>query len=699
LDQEREKGVSISYDIKILKWLLRFAFPYKKFMALSLVFMILTAALELIVPYLTKVAVDNYIFPSWREARFSNANKEKRFESVLKEKYPSALITLDRNTYLVDVSSVSKEDKINLEKLGIVSDGRYLVIKMEEIKSNSREDVIKIIRNHPGLFRSLGGFYIFNYSSLKELDSKDVKLLRSQDIKRLDKLALFLFLMLAAIFFFSSIYTYILHYSGQRIMHRIRIGVFSHLLTLPQPFFDKNPVGRLTTRVTNDVNAINEMYTSVLVQLFKDLLVIVGVLVVMFNMNRNLTFFILILTILFGIVSLLFRMRLKLVYRSVRKSIAKLNAFVQESIRGITIIRLYNRETENFERFKVVNKENYKVNMDQLFAFATFRPIIEFISTLAVALILWYGGLSILKLELTIGALIAYLAYIRMLFGPIVELAERYNIFQSAVAASENLYELSNINPEERDRGRVLRKVHGTLEFRNVWFSYNDKDWVLKDVSFTAEPGETVALVGLTGSGKTTIVNLILKFYEIQKGTILFDGVDIRELDPDFLRANVSTVFQDHFLFGKNLNDGSSNGDEFARATDTEDLINSDGRSISSGEKQIVSLGIAFSKNARFLILDEATSHVDAEMELKLRELLKKDSQRRTTIIVAHRLSNVREADKIIVIHRGEVFEVGTHHELLIKRGIYYNLYRLQNEVNHFYNQIEYDIGNGNNEG
>ena len=700
MDQGEEKGLKISYEIKLLKWLLNFASPYKRFMVLSLIFMIITAIFELIVPYVTKIAVDKYIFPSWREARFldvreppdsaqdrpqsNDENKDTRFENRIKEKYPSAIITLDKDNYLIDLSRVSKEDRITLEKLGIVSEERYLVINLEDIELNRRESVLSIIKNRPDIFKSIGGFFVSNYSSLKKLSSKDIRILRDKEINRLDRLALYLFLMLSAIFLFSSFYTYLLHYSGQRIMHRIRVGVFSHLLTLPQPFFDKNPVGRLTTRVTNDVNAINEMYTSVLVQFFKDILVIFGVLCVMFNMNRNLTFFIFILTVVLGIIALLFRKRLKSVYRDVRKSIAKLNAFVQESIKGIMIIRLYNRERENSVRFRDVNRENYKANMDQLFAFATFRPIIEFISTTAVALILWYGGLSILNLDLTLGALIAYLAYIRMLFGPIVELAERYNIFQSAVAASENLYELSNIKPEEREQGRGLEKVHGALEFKNVWFSYDGGDWVLKDVSFSAKPGETVALVGLTGSGKTTIVNLILKFYEIQKGKILFDGVDIRELDPDFLRANVSTVFQDHFLFGKSLMDDSSNGDEFARVTDTEELINSDGSSISSGEKQLVSLGTAFSKDARFLILDEATSHVDAEMELKVRDLLKKDSRKRTTIIVAHRLSSIREADKIIVIHNGEVFEVGTHYELLMKRGIYYNLYMLQSEVHRF---------------
>jgi len=706
IDYEEERRNKKGYDIKVIKWLFGFARQYRKLMVLSLIFMLITAAIELLVPYITKIAVDGYIFLPWRGANFSDNEK---LEKSIKEKYSSSgsgvaikegkfkrgvvpgtfggsqgttLIALGKGSYLIDLSRIDKDDRVNLEKFGIVSKERYIVVDRTKIASDRLGRVNEILKNHPDVFKPLGQVYFASYSSLKNLSRNEIRTLRIGDIGQVNKLAILLLIALFFDFLFSSAYTYFLNYSGQRIMHKIRLGVFSHLVTLPQPFFDKNPVGRLTTRVTNDVNAINEMYTSVLVQFFKDLLVILGVLIVMFNMNVTLTLFILVLTILLGIIGALFKKRLQVIYRSVRRSIAKLNAFVQESIRGIVIIKLYLRERENFERFKEVNRENYRANMDQLFAFATFRPIIEFISTFAVALILWYGGLRIIKLDLTLGALIAYLAYIRMLFGPIVELTERYNIFQSAIAASENLYDLINLEPEERERGRGLKSVRGSLEFKNVWFSYNGGDWVLKNVSFSAEPGQTVALVGLTGSGKTTIINLLLKFYDIQKGQILFDGVDIRELDSDFLRAHVSTVFQDMFLFGKNVSDGAYDN-RFVRTVGA-DGINPDGRSISSGEKQLVSLGKAFSKDVKVLILDEATSLIDAEMELKVQEALKNGSRKRTTIIVAHRLSNVREADKIIVIHKGEIFETGTHRELLMKRGIYYNLYRLQNEIYRF---------------
>jgi len=685
MKQEEEKRGKATYDIKVVKWLFYFAQPYRRFFAFSLVFMIIAAGLELLVPYVTKIAVDSYIFPSWREATFSDEEKDRRFEKQLKEKYPSSIIELNKDKYLIDLSAVSSEEKHNLERLGMVSEERYLVVDPSRVDTQRMSKIDEIVNTHPDVIKPLGKLLVASYSSLHALSDSELRILRSEEIKGVTRLALLLLLSLFGVFFFSTLYTYFLNYSGQKIMHRIRVGVFSHILSLPQTFFDKNPVGRLSTRVTNDVNAINEMYTSVLVQFLKDVLVISGVLVLMFYMNRNLTIFILALTFIVGIVAALFRMRLKTVYRNVRKTVAQLNAFVQESVRGIVLIKLYGREGKNFERFNDVNRENYKANMDQLWAFATFRPIIEFVGVFAVALILWYGGLSVMRLDLTLGALIAYLYYVRMLFRPILELAERYNIFQSAIAASENLYDLSNIEPEERDKGRKQEKVYGMLEFRNVWFAYNEGEWVLKDVSFKVDTGETVALVGLTGSGKTTIVNLILRFYDVQKGQILFDGVDIREDSPEFLRANISAVFQDLFLFGKNMADGhSGNGDEFARATGIDDLLESDGSFISSGEKQLVSIGQAFNKDVNFLILDEATSHIDAQMETKVRDEIKKESKNRTTLVIAHRLANVRGADKIIVIHKGEIYEVGTHNELLEKEGIYYNLYQLQNQIQRF---------------
>jgi len=673
-----------TYDLKIIKWLYGFTGPYRKYMFLSLVLMLVTAALELAVPYIAKVAVDKYIYPSWSVASFEGEAGEKPGGGKLEEKLlaedPSLVIKLGENSYLVDMSALGNADRSDLEKLGIVTAEKFLVIKPEELPAEDRAEIGGIIERYPDAFGEAGGAYYISYAALKGLSRGDLLTLRSEEIREVGILAAALFLCLLGVFVFSSAFTYLLNYSGHRIMHTIRTDIFARTLRLPQAFFDKNPVGRLTTRVTSDVNAINEMYTSVAVQFVKDILVVIGVFAVMFYMNAPLTLFVALFTLVLCLFAGLFRMRLKTVYRDVRRSIAKLNAFVQESVRGIVLIKLYNREMQNFERFKETNRENFKANMDQLWVYATFRPFIEFTSVFTVAFIIWYGGLKVLALDLTLGALIAYLYYVRMLFRPIMELAEKYNLFQSAAAASENLYDLSHeeMEPNGRMGDGTLK---GRLEFRNVWFSYNGADWVLKDISFTIEPGETVALVGLTGSGKTTIVNLILRFYDPDRGHIYLDGVDIRELSPEFLRSKITAVFQDLFLFGKKLSQDGQ--DEFSRSIEIDEIKSGDGV-ISSGEKQLVSLGHALSKDAGILILDEATSSIDARIERNIQKALRNGKHERTTLIIAHRLSNVRHADRIIVLHKGEISESGTHATLISHKGIYYNLYELQSEIQRF---------------
>lgn len=684
IDSEEAKKGRKTYDWKIIKWLFGFTGPYRTFMALALIFMLVTAVLELTIPYIAKLAVDKYIYPSWRIATLPDNESDKKLVSGIKGKYPSLVVVLGDGSFLIDMSEIDNTDRHNLEKLDLVSKQRYLAINQNELSGENYKKVNTIVAANRSIFKKAGGFDYISYSSLGELSRSELLVLRSEEIKQVVRLAGLLFLCLFGVFIFSSLFTYLLNYSGHRIMHTMRVNVFSHIMNLPQTFFDKNPVGRLTTRVTNDVNAINEMYTSVMVQFFKDILVVIGVFVVMFYMNKQITVFVFLLTLLMLIFASLFRMKLRTVYRDVRISIAKLNAFVQESVRGIILIKLYNKEIENYEKFKGINSENYKANMDQLWVYATFRPFIEFTSVFTVAFVLWYGGLKVISLDLTLGALIAYLYYVRMLFRPIMELAEKYNIFQSASAATENLYELANTAPEE-SLGINNGEIKGKLEFKNVWFSYDDKEWVLKDVSFKLDQGETVALVGLTGSGKTTIVNLILRFYETQKGEILLDGVNIKNYSPDFLRDNISAVFQDLFLFEKNVSEGHETSiNHMPSIKNIVQLSNSNRNSISSGEKQLVSISQAFSKKAKFMILDEATSNIDANIEKRVQETIKNTGRDTTTLIIAHRLSNVREADRILVIHKGEISESGTHFTLLAKKGIYFNLYNLQNEILRF---------------
>ena len=671
--QPEEKKRTTTYDIKIIKWLLSYIKPNKPFFILSLILMILTAVLEVSIPYLTKDAVDNYIYPTW-----VMSDKTIKGINLLTSKYPDNFIELKNGNYLIHISKIEDVDKTDLEKSKSLSEIKYIVFDESKIHSEKKSQILSILNENKNIFYNHGKIYYARFSDLESLTRHEIQVLRSDSHKSLKKYVLLIFTSLIGVFLFTSAFTYLLFYSGHTIMHRIRYDAFSHILKLPQVFFDRNPVGRLTTRVTNDVNAINEMYTSVLVQFTKDLLVIISIIAIMFTMDRNLTLVILGLTLCLGIVAALFRMRLKTVFRNIRTTIGKLNAFVQESIQGIILIKLYGKERENFQRFKNINKENYLANMSQLWTYAMFRPFIEYVSILGVGLILWYGGLNVIRFNLTLGGLIAFLYYVRMLFRPIQELSERYNIFQSAVAASENLYDLIN-EPIEKNGYENLKISIATIEFKNVWFSYNNEDWVLKDVSFNISPGETVALVGLTGSGKTTIVNLILKFYEVQRGKILFNGIDINKINNNSLRSNVTAVFQDLFLFGKDISDESIDHKKMkstfglTKEIDTKSLL-------SSGENQIVSLAKALDKKSSLLIMDEATSCIDAEIERNIQKSIK-DYAKKTKLIIAHRLSNVRGADRIIVIHKGEIVETGTHRDLLENKGIYYTLSKFQKEI------------------
>lgn len=644
--------------------------------------MVITALLELLVPYLAKIAVDRFISPSWAVLKIPGTGSE--YENNIITEYKNNVIKIGDRSYLVNLEYMKSEEKVELERNKSLSIDRFVVIDPTKYNEDLRSRILDIVKNNNNHFKHVSDISYIKHELLNKLNKSEIALIRNSDLKNIVLIALSILGCLILILIFTSTFTYLLNYSGHKIIHTLRTDIFRHILSLPQTFFDKNPVGRLSTRVTNDVNAINEMYTSVFVQFCKDLVVIMGILIIMFILNRELTVLMFIFTIIVGYTAVKFRMRLKDVYRRVRISIAKLNSYVQESIRGITLIKLYNRESNNFIRFKEVNEENFSANMDQLFAFATFRPIIEFISIFSIAVILWYGGRNVISLNITLGALIAYLYYARMLFRPIQELAEKYNIFQSAIAASENLYELSITIPEDKPDKINKKTIDGKIEFRNVWFAYKNDEWVLKEVSFIINPGDTVALVGLTGSGKTTVVNLILKFYQPSKGNIYLDDIDITNYNPEFIRSNIASVFQDTFLIG------DSDYDETVYATVSAPRGTfppaglSRGKYISSGEKQLVTLEKAFSKKTNFLILDEATSHIDATIEREIQQRIKTNKGRITTLIIAHRLSNIKDADEIIVIHKGRIVEQGPHPDLIKNRKIYSNLYKLQSDITKF---------------
>lgn len=523
--------------------------------------------------------------------------------------------------------------------------------------------------------------------------------IKKGDIASLGRTGVFFLLLVISGFVFNLLQIYVLSYAGQSIILNIRQKLFEHMQRLPLSYFDKNPVGRLVTRVTNDTEALNEVYTNVLVTLLKDFAILGGVVVIMFRLDVKMTLVSLAIMPAVIVLTVFFRRRIRKVYRNVRTSLAKINAAISENISGMRIIQLFNREKENFERFDRTGREYYKAAMSEIITFGLFRPAVEMMSFIALSLLVWFGGLEVLEGTLQFGTLYAFTNYISMLFHPINDLAEKYNILQASMAAAERIFLILD-TPAEDDSGKlsIPDGIKGEIEFRNVWFAYNEGDWVLRDVSFTVPAGKTVAIVGATGAGKTSIISLLSRLYEIQKGEILIDGINIRDIRKDDLRRMISVVLQDVFLFsGKlkdniRLNEESITDEKIREATryvnadgfisrlpkgyDTE--VMERGATFSAGQRQLLAFARALAFDPKILVLDEATSNIDTETEMLIQDALTRLTRNRTTIVIAHRLSTIQHADKIIVLHKGRVRESGTHQELLARRGMYHSLYLLQ---------------------
>lgn len=501
--------------------------------------------------------------------------------------------------------------------------------------------------------------------------------------------------------------TYLTQWVGQRTIFDLRMQVFEHLQRLGLRFFDKNPIGRLITRVTNDIEVLNEMFSSGIVMVFSDVFTIVGILYFMFSMNWQLALVSLSVLPLLFYGTFLFRRKAREAYREVRLQIARINTFMQEHITGMMVDQVFNREEKSFKKFESINAAHRDANIKSIFYYAVFYPGVDLIGAIAVGLIIWYAGVDALSGTLTIGTVMAFLQFNEMFWRPIRDLSEKYNIMQTAMASSERVFKLLDdqtviTNPVQ---AVALPSVRGEIEFRNVWFAYTmgldgqeSPDWVLKDVSFKINPGETVAFVGHTGAGKTTIISLLARFYDIQKGEILIDGVSIKDVRQEDLRKHIAVVLQDVFLFSGDIKSNIGLGD----STISEDRIKAAARvvganrfierlpkqydaevkergaTLSVGQKQLISFARALAYHPRILVLDEATSSVDTETELIIQRAIRRLLEGRTSIVIAHRLSTIQRANKIIVMHKGEIREMGTHQELLALGGIYYKLYQLQ---------------------
>ncbi len=520
------------------------------------------------------------------------------------------------------------------------------------------------------------------------------------DSGRLKVLMGWVVLVLVADFLVRYAQTYLVQWMGQQAVFDMRREVFAHLQKLSLSFYDKNPVGRLLTRVTSDVSVLGELFSSGVVAIFGDLFTLVGIVAYMLYLDVELSLVTFTVLPLLIYATMVFRKKARESYRQVRLGIAKINAYLSEQIGGMTVVKLFAQKGRSQKRFEGLSAELRDAHLKSVLYHAVFLPVVEVIGAVSLALIIWYGGAEALTGALTFGTIAAFVQYVDRFYQPIRDLAEKYNILQSAMASSERIFKLLDTPPEfdTPPGARAIENVRGEIRFENVWFAYRPGEWVLKDVNLTIRPGEKVAVVGATGAGKTSLVGLLTRFYDYQKGNIYLDGAELKEMDISSLRRAIGLVLQDVFLFSGDiaynirLGAGAISDEklmEAARRVNLEPFVSrlpggyraaveERGSTFSVGQKQLLSFARALAFDPKILILDEATSSVDTETEILIRDALEKLLAGRTSLVIAHRLSTVEKSDRIVVLHKGEIREVGTHAELLAKRGIYYRLYLLQ---------------------
>jgi len=672
------------FDFNILKKILKYATPYTFFIISSIILLIFITALELLQPVLIGVSIDRYL------------NGYKKPYSIVSGDTLNAVKY--RDVFLTKEKTAADDPKYLKAQIIYHDDSYYLFSGLNdgELTSLKEYDLSKSGKINKDLIISLNdrqirGFY---------LTGDDLKTLRRSDFNQIIFFSILFFFLIVILFTFTYLESLINQYTGQKIIFNIRLDLFRHILGLSFRFFDQNPIGRLVTRVTNDTENVNEMYTEVLANFFKNVFLIIGIVVIMLIINVKLTLLSFCVLPLVYLLIMVYRKFAQKNYRILRKILSEFNAFLSEHISGLKIIQLFGIEKKIFDKYEKITKGSYKAHLTEIILFGIFRPTMFLSFVTATCSVLLFGGFDVINNLITIGTLFIFIQYIGRFFEPVQDLAEKFNIFQSAMVSAERIFNLLDEKNEivEADKPAVLNKINGHIKFRNVWFAYNNEDWVLKNISFEIKPGETAAIVGTTGAGKTSILNILSRYYDFQKGSILIDNRDIKSLSIDELRAKIGLVMQDVFIFTGSISgnikvkDNDITDEQVREASDfvcadsfIENLENKydqqmseRGATISTGQRQLLAFARAIVKNPDILLLDEATSSIDTETEEYIQNALKKMLKNKTSIIIAHRLSTIKNADKIIVLHHGKIIETGRHDELMKKKGFYYKLYKIQ---------------------
>ena len=656
-----------------MKRLLSYLKPHKWVMTLATVLVLFIIAVELYRPIIIGNAIDQYIngyYHPYVEADVSASDAVN---------WNGLVLSRDQ--------AVSKSDSASFYQIFLWKDHYYMAENLTRAECTALQNAdTSVLKNYVR-------------EGAQKLTSNDLKVLRQNDFKGILKAGILFLLLLFSGFFLNLADTWLLQKMGQQIVYKLREETFTHIHSLSLSFFNITPVGKLVTRVSNDTEAVNELFSTILVKLFKNIVKIIGYAVVMLSINVKMAGISFLLLPLVAILTFVFRHLSRKAYQITRNKITELNTFLSEHISGMKLIQIFAREKEKYSEFEGKSMELYRANFREIMTFAIFRPSIYLVSVIAMILVIRTGSLSVLNGSLSLGTLFVFITYISSFFEPIQELSEQLGTLQSSIASAEKIFSVLDVKPEivsPADPAPV--NILGEIEFRHVWFAYEEENYILKDVSFVIHPGEKAAFVGATGAGKSTILNLIGRYFDIQKGQILIDGIDIHEIDLDVLRGAIGQVQQDVFIFtgdiksNISLNNEAISPDDVRRAAE---IVNADpfiqklphgydepvterGSTLSAGQRQLLSFARTLAYDPKILVLDEATANIDTETETLITQALARLMDGRTTIMVAHRLSTIQHADKIIVMHHGEIKESGTHQELLVKDGLYKKLYELQ---------------------
>ncbi|MEA3476018.1 MAG: ABC transporter ATP-binding protein [Candidatus Cloacimonadota bacterium] len=691
-----EKDSEKIYDSRLMARLLKYILPYKKYFIISFFILLIIAFFAILLPYILKYGIDEYINPSIRIIDISDFPEiEKEFA----KRYNKYVIESENHKILIRSYNT---DKLLPKHIRALQDKKSISREYYAIFLKTDEN-LALANKYPDIFAIFGKYYIIKQSDLKKISPSDTRILRKNDLHGLLILGIIFFAILIFRFIFSYLQIYLTQYAAMHSMYNLRMKLFNHLQKLPLSYFDKNPIGRLVTRITNDIEALADMLGEGLITLLQDIVMMFAILIVMLVINYKLalvTFIVVPLIIYFMI---RFKKDIRKVYRAVRIKLAKINAKLSESISGITTIQLFHQEKKKLNEFKNITEEYFHAEKKQLRVFAVFRPLIDVMVHLSIALIIWYGGGSIISNKMSLGVLVVFISYVHRFFDPLYDLSQKYNIMQTAMAALERIFKLMDVKPEEYKIHAILNShIKGKIEFKNVWMAYNKDDFVLKDINLKIDAGEKLALIGETGGGKTSLVKLLSRFYPYQKGEILIDDTHISEYSLSDLRRNIGVVQQEVFIFSGKIKDNISlyrenvskeeiikaakyvNADRFI--SNLPDKYDQDARErgsvLSAGQRQLLAFARVLVCNPSIFILDEATSNIDTETEILIQDALQKVMKNRTSIIIAHRLSTIQNVDRIVVIHKGEIVEEGNHQQLLKQKGLYYNLYRLQYKDN-----------------